>query len=360
MKSIKKKSLIDCRELKTFLRDEFSEASAIKIDNISVKGESAIGRIDLKLDNAKRQRLWLKIDKSFFSDKEKGRQIAQESYKILEKLHDSFSDSDNLAVVKPLRYVFKWAAHITEDVPGISLSKIIYRYIFSLNKFSFTKEKTVRDILSNCGEWIAKLQEVSVLGRELRGHELDSLKEDGIKRDLSFLNHTGVSNKAIKVLGDYLFEHSPSIRGLTQKGVGCHIDFSPRNIIVGKNSKITLLDFENFSYRWLYDNVAIFMVYLESMRKYFLVDENKLNNLKRYFLEGYQKRSRFKIDERIFHFFQVRYMTLMVANEFSFVKKRSRIMRRIILKRMIYLLEHWVDKNISLDKQGTGGYCARS
>lgn len=346
MVSIKKNSLIDYGELKTFLRERFPEATAIEFDNISIKGESAIGRVNLKLNSGKQQRLWLKIDKSFFSDQERGRQIAEESYGVLVKLYDSFSEDDNLGIIKPVCYIPKLGALVTEEVPGTLLGKIIYRYVFSLNKFIPYGKKRVAEILSKCGEWLAKLQEISASDKELSGIELDFLSDGNIRKDLFRLEEIDVNKNTIEILRDYLFKHLPFVKKLSQKAVGCHVDFSPRNIIIGKNNKITLLDFEKFSYRWPYDNLAIFMVYLDSFRKYLLVDKNKLENLKEFFLKGYKNKTQHNIDEKVLHFFYARYMLIMVANELGFVKKRKPFMRWLILNRMRSILEFWVNKNI--------------
>ena len=346
MNRIKENSFIDYKELKILLRDEFSEAKDLNCSKISVKGDSAIGRVNLKLNSGKQKKLWLKIDKIFFSDKERGRQIGQESYKVLTKLYDDFCEDDNLHTVRPAGYISKWGALITEDVPGTLLRKIIYRYAFYLNWFIDFNEKRIQEILSNCGEWLAKLHEISTGDRELNGTELDSLKEENIREDLACLEEIGVDRGIIEALKEHLFKQLSFIKELSQKGVGCHVDFSPRNIIVGKNNEITLLDFEKFGCRWPYDNLAIFMVYLDSFNKYFLVDKNKLESLKKFFLKGYRDRTQHGIDENILHFFYARYMLMMVANELAFVKKRKPFMRLIVLNRMRSVLELWANKNI--------------
>ncbi|MCQ9205360.1 MAG: aminoglycoside phosphotransferase family protein [Omnitrophica bacterium] len=341
-----KQPLIDYKEITAFLKYKFPQASNIIFENILIKGDSLVVKADLRYNKGKVRRLWVKIDKNFFDDEEKARKIAEDSYHLLSKLYDDFSGEDNFAIVKPLCFWPQWAAVITEDAPGVPLSSIVYKYVFSLNKFGGHNKKRVTEILSNCGKWVAKFQETTGLDKELKGFELDFLKDAEIKRDLSFLKYVGVSKKTTEVLRDYLFKHLPFVNGLTQKGVGCHVDFSPRNIIVGKNNKITLLDFEKFSYRWPYDNLAIFMVYLDSFRKYLLVDKNKLENLKEFFLQGYKSKTQHNIDEKILHFFYTRYMLIMVANELTFVKKRKPFIRWLILNRMRSILEFWVNKNI--------------
>ena len=65
-----------------------------------------------------------------------------------------------------------WAALITEDVPGLPLTKIICRHIFCFGIAIHKNCKIVKDALYHCGEWVAKLQEATVLGQELNGYEL--------------------------------------------------------------------------------------------------------------------------------------------------------------------------------------------
>lgn len=344
-------NLKDFREIERLLKEKFPHAINVKSECFGIKYESVIGRFRLKFDNGKTKKVWTKTKRVFLRDQDKGRQAGKNAYDVLIKLYNSFAREDNLSVVKPLGYIPSLGAVITENVPGVSLHKIVFRYISYLNRLFFFNKESAENILFDCGQWLVKLQEATSLNREIRGVELYFLQEADIEKDLSHLEQIGVAKNAIDKLRQYFFRNLPLIKNLSFRAVGCHIDFSHRNILVSRKGKIVGLDFEDFSYRWPYDNVAMFMAYLDTIAKYPFIDRNKLNKLKSFFLEGYKKKSEFTVDDKILHFFHARYITLMIANELIFTKKLKGIFRWIILRRMSRVLENWVNENIIQDNQ---------
>lgn len=350
------RGIINRKEIKRLLKEKFPQAVAVRFECLRIKGGAGMGKVRLKFANGEIKKVWIKINRFFFIDQERGRQLGKDCYEFLIKLYNSFTGEDNLSIVRPLSYISNWGAIITEDVPGVSLHKIIYRYTSGLNRLFFINNKNTENTLFNCGQWLAKFQEFTPLNKEIRGVELDFLQETNIERDLFRLEQVGVAKDTIDRLRQYFFEYLLLIKNLFFKSVGCHVDFAPRNILVSEKGEIVGLDFDDFSYRWPHDNVAMFMAYLDTMAKYPFVDRHKLSKLKGLFLEGYQKRAKFTIDDKTLHFLQVRYIASMVANEISFVRKRKGIFRWIILKRMAYLLERWVNENIIQNKQKVGGF----
>lgn len=103
-----------------------------------------------------------------------------------------------------------------------------------------------------------------------------------------------------------------------------------------------------------YDNVAMFVAYLESLRRYIFVNKHRLNQLKAVFLEAYRKKTDLNIDDDILHFFLVRYMVMMTANEYFFMNKRHGLRCLFIAWRMVRLFEAWVADNIN-----SAGGCAK-
>lgn len=351
MNNFAKKLLINREEMQNLLKEKFPQAVTVKFEYLRIRDERGIAKARLKFANGKIKKVWIKINRFFFVDQEKTRQIEKDSYDILVKLYNTFAKENNLSIVKPLSYIPNWGAIITEDTPGISLHKIIYKYISHLHKSIFFNQKNMENILFNCGQWLVKLQESTLLNKEIRGAELELLREKSIETHLSRLEQIGVAKDTINSLRQYFFEYLPLVENLYFKAVGCHVDFAPRNILIRRGDKIIGLDFDDFSYRWPYDNVAMFMAYLDTMAKYPFVDKNRLNNLKSFFLEGYKKRTKFTVDDKILHFIQARYITSMVANEIFFARKRKGIVCWIILKRASHLLECWVNENIIQSKQ---------
>lgn len=286
--------------------------------------------------------IWVKINEIFFTEPERGRDIASKEYEILKWLYERFNSyGEGFGVIRPILYLPGIAGIVTQDFRGKSLQSIILRECTYISK----RGNAIR-YLFDCGRWLAIFDKITEKSEELMGVDIDFLKSNVLESKFEHLAEMGVKGHIIKKTQKYFKAHIDKIRDMTFTAVGCHTDFSPRNILVGPRGKIVGLDLENFKYYWYFHSIALFLVYLDTLQKYGISAPYKLKRLKGAFLDGFQSIAGYQIDRDILHFFEIRYMTMVTANEVPLTKERAKLWQDIILRRMAKLYEIWINERL--------------
>ncbi len=349
MMYIQEKASLNMNTLKDIIKTNLSNREPmedIEFRFIRRKGENTIIKIRAKTSSGRIKIYWTKINKLFFSDFLKGREIASRSYEILTGLYNAFRNDKDLGVVRPLDIISEYAAVITEDCPGRQLRDMIIGYCSSCSKRSISVRGGLEQILFNCGRWLAKFQMVTHPYIDLLQDSKSPLEIQTVESDLVQLGKIGISQSIDRRLREYFVKKIPSMKEKKLEITVCHPDLGPRNFMVSPSGKIIVLDFDYFDCRSYLDNIALFVSRLESYRRYPLINKRKLQMLKDSFLNGYQKESRRDIDTDVLHFCLVRYMVSTLAGEYLFARNRISLYRWFILKRTKSLMEEWIDENI--------------
>jgi len=332
------------KELSKKLLWKISDKRVIYLEK---KPGNKLVKIKIHLADGRKKVIWVKFNKALFIDPERGREKGQREYETLQQLNAGFNhyeDKKRFGVLKPLVFLPVSGGVVTENFPGRTLYKILLKRCTYLNIPGWAE---LTDCLCNCGQWLARLHQITLQRKTIKGDELDLLQPEAIERDFTLLRKIGLERDTLRRVGHYLEEHLHEVKSLTLDEVGHHSDLSFRNLLVGPKGEIIGSDFENFRVSsWSFHSLALFLVYLQTLAKYPLIAPTKIRNLGQAFLKGYRSNICFHIDKKILNFFEVRYMTLVTANEMALAKDRVRICRWIILKRMSQIFRRWVNKKI--------------
>ena len=340
---IQEKASLDYAALKGIIKtDIFPLADSVDFLFIKRRATAVVIKSRVGLSRDKANTCWIKINRVFFSDFLKGKEIAAREYGILTRLHEGFSKEEMLGTIRPLGIISDYAAIITEDCSGRKLEDMVIRYCLYPD---ILIKDNLEKILFNCGRWLAKFQRITPSPQGL--HNTNSFLEDQqIKSDLMALANMGVDAKTLKELRDYLLKTAPFIREQSFQEVAYHPDFGPRNFIVNPKGKIVVLDFDDLEYRRSLEDVALFMVHLDLYLRHPAVKRNKIKILNNLFLEGYQKESGSLINMPDLRFWLVRHMVGTSAGEYYLAKKKNIILRWLIYKGTIDFLKKWTPGNV--------------
>jgi len=340
---IQEKASLDYSVLKDIIKtDGFPLADSVDFLYIKRRATAVVIKARIGLSNGKANTCWIKINRVFFSDFLKGKEIAAREYEILTRLHEGFSKEGMLGTIKPLGIISDYAAIITEDWLGRGLEDMVIRYCFYPG---ILVKDNLEKILFNCGRWLAKFQRITPSSQGLPNTN-SFLEDQQIKSDLMALANMGVDRETLNKLKDYLLKTAPFIRGQSFQAVAYHPDFGPRNFIVNSKGKIVVLDFDDLEYRRGLEDVALFMVHLDLYLRDPGVKQNKIKILNNLFLEGYQKESGSLINMPDLRFWLVRHMVGTSAGEYYLAKKKNIILRWLIYKGTIDFLKKWTPGNV--------------
>jgi hypothetical protein len=230
--------------------------------------------------NREPQHVFIKIYKR--ADQKLPERLAQE-YLILCDLHLPTQSGAALSVVKPVRYLSKHLALVTERSHGDSLQHVLIRHA-RWSPTLFTRAELAH-ACNSCGRWLSHFQHLKRVDECSRAH-FDAL----IGAIEVHLRRLRTNNPAYNKLQSRVMAYvAASARNTDAAGLeitGVHGDFFPGNVIINAQH-ITVLDFETYRHGPIYADVAYFWYQLQTLALKPWYSNKLIANLQRAFLNGY-------------------------------------------------------------------------
>ncbi|MFH2070905.1 MAG: glycosyltransferase [Elusimicrobiota bacterium] len=274
---------------------------------------------------------------------------APEIFGLMVRLGDIFNQENGFITENPVCYSSDFNYVATEVIKDASQFRdALVKYARPI--FPPYGRIHVQQLIQKCAEWLLIFQNKTPQKTKLPGGELFLTDDRVIQNDLFNLEKMGMPAKAVNIFRTYFKKNLPGIRKMSFDVTGCHGDFGPRNILINKQNKICIVDFENFDYRTIYDDPATFLVCMDMFKlKRPFVDYKKIKELKRIFLQAYASES--VVNDDLLSFFEIRYFVHITGNEFAFNAGRPPVLKRIFFRRIINYTTKWILSNEKLRNQ---------
>jgi hypothetical protein len=209
-------------------------------------------------------------------------EAGRNEFETLSKLYPRFSGRKDFRVIRPVTFIPEDRILVTEAFEGRGLNDLILGGLRAW--FSDADLNRLKENLRSAGRWLAFFQSEATENHSviLDGGAFLKQAEDMLRVLRRLGLETPVCSAAIKRVGEGLAH----VKGEKIRRVGCHNDFTPQNILVGKDI-IAVTDFARFSSDSNYEDPALFIVALEGYKSIVGVPESRVEGLKAAFLEGY-------------------------------------------------------------------------
>ena len=248
------------------------------------------GKVELVFSQICRIKLYYKestaciILKKYLKEKraDDDRLSVEKEYNILNYLYQRFLPLDGINVITPLAFLPEEDILITEEFIADKLNSHIVNVVrwlpFNRNK------RQIGNYFFQCGRWLScfqeftKKEEVTPFNQGCYIEKIEKKLASSIKYGLKKTFHKNIyqfiENK-FKKIGD------PKLTL-----VGYHGDFTPWNVLA-RDNEIRVLDFDRFSYKDMYEDLAMFLCCLEGAKSIVGMTNKNINILKDAFMQGY-------------------------------------------------------------------------
>jgi len=317
-------------EIKQALKEKRGwNITGVRISKIQEREGTVVAKLLLDLSDGDRKTVWAKKINLFYHSKDENIQMGRKEYDVLNVLYDKFNNIDKMNVTKPLAYLPANNVFLTEHSEGKNLHVLIKKQDVDLGRY-----------LYYAGKWLAVFHASTLTGEKASGEELEMADKERLEKDIKELKRMGSNRTLLKTVSEYLYDKSAEIRGMSFESVGSHVDFAPRNILVKKDGSITGIDFAGYCNRSFYDNLGMFLAFMDTFRRYPLLDVSNLEELKSHFITGYKEESGKNISPDVLEYFKLRYLIRMFADEKKLTSGKNSFMRKLILGRMKKMFEN--------------------
>ena len=179
----------------------------------------------------------------------------------------------------------RYHALVTEKVDGLPLKELIKTYARVPHCRAWGSQ--LERYCEEAGGWLSWIHKRSFIGTS-NLHWANNLMED-LNARLEQCAHLGLDSEIINPILCVAQQILDRERRFDCPMVVAHNDFTPENIIVAR-AGIVVLDYQAVEKESNpYTDIALFLLYLESFRKYPIYPKKYLTSLENSFLRGYQQ-----------------------------------------------------------------------
>lgn len=323
----------------------FPGSKVIKVRSQGKPWRARLLKINLILPNGQKETCWVKLNRFFLRNLPKSREIALKEYEILSQLYQDLRSEKALRAIEPVGFIPDYAAVVTKDYSGRKLNEMITEHRCSIKRKILFTRQDLAVVLFSCGRWLAKFQKIITSLKNVCVKRDSLLEIRTVENDLMSLSHMGCESQMLQAVKVFLLHGIPQAQKEGSREVVCHPDLGPRNFLIDSMGGIAVLDFDDVEFRHELEDVALFRVHLDLLRRYFCINQKLIVSLKQSFLDGYQKERGSCVNPELLRFWEVRLMVALVAGEYLSGIRKNALSRWLVFKRTRDVLGMWVKEN---------------
>lgn len=216
----------------------------------------------------------------FAQDKIKGQ--AQKEYQTLKLLEKKFSGQDEFFLPRSFGCLEEENIIFLVEIKGKKLSDMIKKSLRGMP----SREKIERSekIFFKVGRWLKFFQDKTAKD-EILEFNIDEFK-DKLNKKYLMCQELNLRPDTEVLIKKFLKSIDNGKISAKLKVVGKHGDFTVSNVYVDKE-KVCVLDFSDFGYEFMYDDLCIFLITLEGYRNNLVIPNKIIRRLHDFFLQGY-------------------------------------------------------------------------
>lgn len=199
---------------------------------VNFLGESAVSKVYIKIP---RYIIYDKNINSLASVSEADRRLAEDEYKSLKFLSKNWDTSYGVSFVKPLAYIERYRAVVTEGIKGNFLFKSFRRFDF-YQKFGGKQLTHINEGMNNFGKSLYAFHSQNAIETTFKAKEIFPK----FNQYSDFLENCGVSNKfltrTLTVFSKYQDFECPSLEVNSLKGIDI------RQIFINQEERLEVID----------------------------------------------------------------------------------------------------------------------
>ena len=253
---------------------------------------STIQKCDVLLPSGNKETLLIKkYHKGCFSDIQ---DRAKREYRISKSYRLKFQHNNKYHIINYIAFIPDELILISQYIEGIDL--------FDLFNAFFSIKRKIKQLFFDCGEFLNKFH--SIENRLEYFNFKDLLKYIDIR--LRKLSNTCDKYFSEDLREKIIYIIKKNIQKYADKkllNVGLHGDYIPPNIRISENNKLFLLDFSNYRYGLIYDDIGYFISFFFYGMQFLSSSKKKQCLIKR-FLMGYN----FTLEQPLLNLFVLKHL----------------------------------------------------